>query len=518
MASPRKSSKPAAAPDAPASAAPAQIATSTSGAVSTGSRLWWWLALFPVVCFSVFHGLNFWLRTKTFEFTGKEIEEVTLASFHAGPTLEERMANVTAELRLRHPGLLLPEPEHVFFKAGGWIGSYVLLYASLSEYVLFFGTGVDTVGHSGRYWAEIQDTILSGHFRQWPEGGTQFFEFGPGETVYHPAWLATAVQWRHGTWMVEYARGVIPSTMSTCTPPHGRPGRSEDCVVALPRVAAARVTSLASSRARFAPSCARSLRSGRQRDVGRRPRGHRQVVLGVRPGRAQDPPRGPRVKVVERRGGSRVDTESLRSTSLRATDGQTDRRTDRQMGSEESFPLPFLTRFPCPRIQHATPRVLCTPVFPPPPHRQPTTPRAHQSFSWLGPARPHPTRRPPSSQSVSFSFAPPVPVYGPTMKERREKRRKSTPPAIVTVRSLMRVARNLPPTTARPVQMACPTMPPSETPTGSLAAAIAIVVIWLRSPHSARKVSVNACVMMAQYFRACGVALPVAGLSNVVHR
>jgi hypothetical protein len=49
----------------------------------------------------------------------------------------------------------------------------------------------------------------------------------------------------------------------------------------------------------------------------------------------------------------------------------------------------------------------------------------------------------------------------------------------------------LPPSTAAPVQAAWPRQPPSVTPSTSLLAASPMVAIWLRSPHSARKVSVN---------------------------
>lgn len=35
----------------------------------------------------------------------------------------------------------------------------------------------------------------------------------PGDTIVHSAGEATSVQWTAGTWMVEYGRGFIPSTL-----------------------------------------------------------------------------------------------------------------------------------------------------------------------------------------------------------------------------------------------------------------------------------------------------------------
>lgn len=89
----------------------------------------------------------------------------------------------------------------------------------------------------GRYWAEISDTIISGTFRQWKEGTTKSDIFYPGncphpsplsqgrcvrvtsptscsgDTIVHAVGEATSVQWSAGTWMVEYGRGFIPSTL-----------------------------------------------------------------------------------------------------------------------------------------------------------------------------------------------------------------------------------------------------------------------------------------------------------------
>eukprot|EP00962_Isochrysis_galbana_P007527 scaffold2036_cov115-Isochrysis_galbana.AAC.11 len=49
-----------------------------------------------------------------------------------------------------------------------------------------------------------------------------------------------------------------------------------------------------------------------------------------------------------------------------------------------------------------------------------------------------------------------------------------------------------------PVQREWPMMAPKVTPNGSSAAASAMVAICDRSPHSARKVSVNACSRTAR--------------------
>ncbi|XP_058679877.1 sigma non-opioid intracellular receptor 1 isoform X2 [Ammospiza caudacuta] len=68
--------------------------------------------------------------------------------------------------------------------------------------------------HAGRYWADISDTVISGTFRQWKEGTTKSEIYYPGDTIVHLAGEATSVQWSAGTWMVEYGRGFIPSTLA----------------------------------------------------------------------------------------------------------------------------------------------------------------------------------------------------------------------------------------------------------------------------------------------------------------
>ncbi|KFR17079.1 Sigma non-opioid intracellular receptor 1, partial [Opisthocomus hoazin] len=134
----------------------------------------------------------------------------------AGLDHELAFSKIIVELRKKHPGHILPDEDlqWVFVNAGGWMGSMCLLHASLTEYVLLFGTAVDTGGHSGRYWVDISDTVISGTFRQWKEGTTRSEIYYPGDTIVHQAGEATSVQWSAGTWMVEYGRGFIPSTLA----------------------------------------------------------------------------------------------------------------------------------------------------------------------------------------------------------------------------------------------------------------------------------------------------------------
>ncbi|XP_044513190.1 sigma non-opioid intracellular receptor 1 isoform X1 [Gracilinanus agilis] len=125
-------------------------------------------------------GIRIWLNSKRFVFQREEIAQ--LARQYAGLDHELAFSRLIVELRRLHPGHILADEElqWVFVNAGGWMGSMCLLHASLSEYVLLFGTAIDTGGHSGRYWAEISDTIISGTFRQWREGTTK-------SEVYYPA-------------------------------------------------------------------------------------------------------------------------------------------------------------------------------------------------------------------------------------------------------------------------------------------------------------------------------------------
>jgi len=179
-----------------------------------------WFVKWSIII-AIFVGLiHVWVCSKSYVFTDEAVATIAKKYMDAGKTgkfdLNKSFLKIHNELMKKYPGHILPEKDlqWIFMNAGGWMGSMCLLHASLTEYVLFFGTAVETSGHSGRYWANITDTLLTGEFHQWQEGEFSVHVYKPGDTVPHVWGEVTAVNFKSGTWMVEYGRGFIPSTLT----------------------------------------------------------------------------------------------------------------------------------------------------------------------------------------------------------------------------------------------------------------------------------------------------------------
>jgi C-8 sterol isomerase len=127
-----------------------------------------------------------------------------------GTPMHQMVPRLAAEIGARYPGSVEPSPEWVFNNAGGAMGAMAVLHASLSEYLIVFGTPIGTEGHSGRFWADDYFMILDGEQWAYTPGSTEREVYKPGDLHLMPRGVAKGYKMPERCWALEYARGWIP--------------------------------------------------------------------------------------------------------------------------------------------------------------------------------------------------------------------------------------------------------------------------------------------------------------------
>jgi C-8 sterol isomerase len=125
----------------------------------------------------------------------------------------DMFSTIEAELKRRYPKHIDLGAEWLFNNAGGAMGQIKILHASLSEYILIFGTPIGTEGHSGRYATEVYDFMLDGEMWCYHPGEFERTIYKPGDVAYLGVDRAKGYAVPSHAWMLEYARGPIPSML-----------------------------------------------------------------------------------------------------------------------------------------------------------------------------------------------------------------------------------------------------------------------------------------------------------------
>ncbi|OBZ67622.1 C-8 sterol isomerase [Grifola frondosa] len=164
-----------------------------------------------------------WLDTikdQWYVFTPESLHELAQAAVASAPTpssIEHIIDHIVTNLTATYPPSVIAlnpnTSEWVLNNAGGAMGAMYIIHASITEYLIIFGTPLGTEGHTGMHTADDYFNILVGEQWAFAPPNLQMEVYKPGEVHHLPRGQVKQYKMHEGCFALEYARGWIPLMM-----------------------------------------------------------------------------------------------------------------------------------------------------------------------------------------------------------------------------------------------------------------------------------------------------------------
>jgi len=181
------------------------------------------VGLVSLVC--VLFGYLDTIKDRWYVFDPASLNALARSAIAAHPNDTRAMISyIVANLTLTYPPSVIAlnprEDEWVLSNAGGAMGAMYVIHASITEYLIVFGTPLGTEGHTGIHTADDYFNILTGEQWAFAAGALEMEVYGPGSVHHLPRGMAKQYKMHRGCFALEYARGWIPDV---AVRPCGRP-------------------------------------------------------------------------------------------------------------------------------------------------------------------------------------------------------------------------------------------------------------------------------------------------------
>ncbi|OSD05192.1 C-8 sterol isomerase [Trametes coccinea BRFM310] len=187
-----------------------------AGSSSPASCVYKWVTR-AVIAFVLYLTCSFLDRIKDrwYVFTPESLHQLAQAAVRAHPDdinaiIPYIVSNLTAEYPASVTAINTNSSEWVLNNAGGAMGAMYIIHASITEYLIIFGTPLGTEGHTGMHTADDYFNILVGEQWAFDPPKLEREVYRPGEVHHLPRGHVKQYKMHEGCFALEYARGWIP--------------------------------------------------------------------------------------------------------------------------------------------------------------------------------------------------------------------------------------------------------------------------------------------------------------------